>query len=131
MSIHARPPGDRVFSRRPGLSVSHRALLLPGYRTPPLGYLPLDPYLIGQAHVSYTFRPGLWLCASTGYGYGGESTINGASADDRKGNLAWGLSLGIPVSCAMGFKLAYIGARTQENTGADTDTFSIGFSVMW
>ena len=90
-----------------------------------------DPYFIGQAHLSYTFRPGLWLCASTGYGYGGESTINGASSNDRKGNFAWGLSLGIPVNRAMGFKLAYIGARTQEDTGADSDTFSLGFSVMW
>jgi len=90
-----------------------------------------DPYFIGQAHLSYTFRPGLWLCASTGYGYGGESTINGTAADDRKGNLAWGLSMGIPVNRAMGFKLAYVGARTQEDTGADSDTFSLGFSVMW
>lgn len=90
-----------------------------------------DPYLVGQAHVSYTFRPGLWLTASTGYGLGGESSVDSIPADDPKGNFGWGLSLGIPVNRAMGFKLAYIGTRTQEATGADTDTFSLAFSMMW
>jgi hypothetical protein len=90
-----------------------------------------DPYFVGQAHVSYTFRPGLWLTASTGYGLGGESSVNSVPADDPKGNFGWGLSLGIPINRAMGFKLSYIGTRTQEDTGADTDTFSLGFSMMW
>ena len=90
-----------------------------------------DPYFVGQAHVSYTFRPGLWLTASTGYGLGGESSVNSVPADDPKGNIGWGLSLGIPINRAMGFKLSYIGTRTQEDTGADTDTFSLGFSMMW
>lgn len=90
-----------------------------------------EVYAVGQGHVSYTFRPGLWLTASTGYGYGGKSTIDRVPADDLKGNFGWGLSLGIPVTRTMGFKLAYIGTRTQEDTGADTDTFSLGFSVMW
>lgn len=90
-----------------------------------------DPYFVGQAHLSYTFRPGLWLTASTGYGLGGESSVNSVPADDPKGNFGWGLSLGIPINRAMGFKLAYIGTRTQKDTGADTDTFSLGFSMMW
>jgi hypothetical protein len=90
-----------------------------------------DPYFVGQAHVSYTFRPGFWLTASTGYGLGGESSVNSVPADDPKGNFGWGLSLGIPINRAMGFKLSYIGTRTQEDTGADTDTFSLGFSMMW
>lgn len=90
-----------------------------------------DPYFVGQAHVSYTFRPGLWLTASTGYGLGGESSINSVPADDPKGNFGWGLSLGIPINRAMGFKLGYIGTRTQKETGADTDTFSLAFSMMW
>ena len=90
-----------------------------------------DPYFVGQAHVSYTFRPGLWLTASTGYGLGGESSVNSVPADDPKGNFGWGLSLGIPINRAMGFKLSYIGTRTQEDTGADTDTFSLAFSMMW
>ena len=90
-----------------------------------------DPYFVGQGHLSYTFRPGLWLTASTGYGLGGESSVNSVPADDPKGNFGWGLSLGIPINRAMGIKLAYIGTRTQKDTGADTDTFSLAFSMMW
>jgi hypothetical protein len=88
-------------------------------------------YLIGQGHLIYSFMPGLWLGASIGYGYGGESTIDGAAADDRKGNLGWGLSAGIPVNRSFGFKIAYIGIRTREDTGSDNDTLAIGCSLQW
>lgn len=90
-----------------------------------------DAYLICQGHLIYTFMPGLWLGASVGYGYGGESTINSLPADDLKGNLGWGLSAGIPVNRSFGFKIAYIGIRTQEDTGSDNDTFTIACSLQW
>ena len=90
-----------------------------------------DSYLIGQGHLIYTFMPGLWLGASVGYGYGGESTINEVPADDLKGNLGWGLSAGIPVNRNFGFKIAYIGIRTREDTGSDNDTFTIACSLQW
>jgi hypothetical protein len=87
--------------------------------------------LIGQGHLIYTFMPGLWLGASAGYGYGGESTIDQVSANDRKGNLGFGLSAGVSVNRYFGFKIAYIGIRTREDTGSDNDTFSIGCSLQW
>lgn len=90
-----------------------------------------DPLLIGQGHLIYTFMPGLWLGASAGYGYGGESTIDQVSANDRKGNLGFGLSAGIPVNRNFGFKIAYIGIRTQEDTGSDNDAFTIACSLQW
>ena len=90
-----------------------------------------DPLLIGQGHLIYTFMPGLWLGASAGYGYGGESTINRVSANDLKGNLGFGLSAGIPVNRNFGFKIAYIGIRTQEDTGSDNDTFTIACALQW
>lgn len=90
-----------------------------------------DPLWIGQGHLIYTFMPGLWLGASAGYGYGGESTIDQVSANDRKGNLGFGLSAGIPVNRHFGFKIAYIGIRTQEDVGSDNDTFTIASSFQW
>jgi len=90
-----------------------------------------DVYLIGQSHLIYTFMPGLWLGASVGYGYGGESSIDGVSTGDRKGNLGWGLSIGIPVNRNFGFKIAYVGIRTQEDTGSDNDTLAVGCSLQW
>lgn len=90
-----------------------------------------DPLLIGQGHLIYTFMPGLWLGASAGYGYGGESTIDQVSKNDRKGNLGFGISAGIPVNRHFGFKIAYIGIRTQEDIGSDNDTFTLGCSLQW
>jgi hypothetical protein len=90
-----------------------------------------NPYLVGQGHLIYTFMPGLWLGASAGYGYGGESTINQVPADDIKGNLGFGLSAGVSVNRNFGFKIAYIGIRTQEDTGSDNDTFTVGCSLQW
>ncbi len=90
-----------------------------------------DPYLIGQGHLIYTFMPGLWLGASVGYGYGGESTIDRVSADDMKGNIGWGLSAGIPVNRNFGFKIAYIATHTDQDTGSDTESVSIACSLQW
>lgn len=86
---------------------------------------------VGQGHLIHTFTPGLWVGSSAGYGYGGESTINRVSANDLKGNLGFGVSAGISLTRNFGFKIAYIGIRTQEDTGSDNDTFTIGCSLQW
>ncbi len=90
-----------------------------------------DPLYTLQGHLIHTFRPGLWLGASAGYGYGGQSTVNGVEIDDRKGNLAWALSLGYPIARQLGVKVAYIGTRTQESVGSDTDSIAVGFTIFW
>ena len=90
-----------------------------------------DPLYTVQGHLVYTFRPGLWLGAGVGYGFGGESSINGASTYDRRGNLVWGVSLGIPINRQWGLKVAYIGSRSNKWTGADSDTVTVGCSVLW
>ena len=90
-----------------------------------------DPLYALQGHVVYTFRPGLWLAAGVAYGYGAQSTIDGVEKDDRKENLLWGASLGIPINRNAGVKISYIGAATQEDTGADSDTFAVGLSFLW
>ena len=90
-----------------------------------------DPVFNTDAHLIYTFRPGLWLAGSFGYGYGGVTAVNGVSSDNRQSNLGWGLGLGMPINRAIGVKIAYIGTRTQAPTGLDADTFTCAFSVMW
>ena len=90
-----------------------------------------DPLFTLQTHLVYTFRPGLWLSASAGYAYGGESTISGEEKNDLKENLAWALSLGIPVTRKVGVKIAYVGIDTQRFTGQDSDSFFVGCSFIW
>lgn len=90
-----------------------------------------DPLYFIHGHFIYTFRPGVWAGASAGYDYGGRSTVDGTKRDDRKQNLYWALSFGFPIARQLGVKLAYIGGRTQEDTGIDADTFTIGISAFW
>jgi hypothetical protein len=90
-----------------------------------------DPLYGLQGHVVYTFRPGLWLAASSGYRYGGQSEINGVTKDDRKGEVAWAIGLGYPLNKSVGLKLAYLNTRTREKTGSDSDTVALGAAVLW
>ena len=90
-----------------------------------------DPLYIIHSHLIYFFCPGVWAGPSAGYDYGGRSTVDGTSKDDRKQNLYWALSLGFPVSRRLGVKIAYIGSRTQEATGIDSDSLILGLSAFW
>ena len=90
-----------------------------------------DPLYTIHSHLIYTFRPGLWAGISGGYDYGGQSTVAGDKKDDRKQNLIWALSFGFPINRHLGVKLVYIGTRTQESTGLDSDSFSMGLSWFW
>lgn len=90
-----------------------------------------EPIYIVHGHLSYTFRPGLWVGAGVGYDYGGESTISGVEKDDKKQDVAWALRFSYPVNRHSGFKVAYIGSRTQESTGLDSDTLTAGLSFSW
>jgi len=90
-----------------------------------------DPAYSVDTHLIYTFRPGLWLAGSVGYGGGGETAVNGVSSHNPQSNLGWGLGLGIPINRAIGVKIAYIGTRTQARTGLDADTFVGALSVAW
>jgi len=90
-----------------------------------------DPLYTIQTHLIYTFRPGLWSAASVGYGYGGKSTVNGVKKNDRRENLAWAFSVGFPITSQLGVKVVYLGSRTQELVGQDSDSFVVSFTVFW
>jgi hypothetical protein len=90
-----------------------------------------DPYYTIQTHVVYTFRPGLWVSAGAGYGDGGESAVNGVKKNDRRENLAWALSVGLPITRQLGVKFAYRTIRAQKSIGQDSNDISAAFSIFW
>jgi hypothetical protein len=90
-----------------------------------------DPHYAFNTHLIYTFRPGVWASASAGYDYGGRSTVDGIKKDDRKQNIAWAVSFGLPFNRHLGGKIAYVSTRTQESIGADSDSFILAFSAFW
>jgi hypothetical protein len=90
-----------------------------------------DPFYTLQTHLVYTFRPGLWAAAGAGYGYGGESTVNGEEKNDRRETLAWKFSFGYPITPQLGVKVDYLGIRSQKSIGQDSDSIGVAFSVFW
>ncbi|HSQ86609.1 MAG TPA: hypothetical protein VLM43_18000, partial [Desulfobacterales bacterium] len=62
---------------------------------------------------------------------GGKSTLSGVDKNDRRENLAWGLSFGFPITRQLGVKVAYLANRAQESIGQDTDSIAAGFSIFW
>lgn len=93
--------------------------------------LETDPLYVGQGHIWYTFRPGLWVGAGAGFGYGAQSTINGVAEDDRREVLGFVASFSYPLSRDWGVKIAYAGRRRQVSTGNDSDTIAVGFAYAW
>ncbi len=90
-----------------------------------------DPLYTVQTHLVYTFLPGLWAAVGAGYGYGGESTVSGVDKNDRRENLAWALSVGYPITRQLGIKVGYLGSRSQNSVGQDSDSIAAGFLVFW
>ncbi|MBW2194015.1 MAG: transporter [Deltaproteobacteria bacterium] len=89
------------------------------------------PLYIVDGHLIYTFEPGLWIGASFGWDYGGEISVDGVDKDDTKQNIAWALSFAYPINRSSGFKVKYIGTRTREATGFDSNTVTSSLSFMW
>ena len=85
-----------------------------------------EPLASVQAHVSYTFRPRLWLAFNATYYDGGRSTVDGDVKDDRQSNSRYGLTLSVPVARSQSLKLNWNdGASTR--IGSDFSTWGIAW----
>jgi outer membrane putative beta-barrel porin/alpha-amylase len=89
-----------------------------------------DPLYFLHGHIIHTFRPGVLATASLGIDYGGETKVNGVDSDNKKKDIGWAVSFTYPIEHYV-FKVAYIGTRTQEDTGFDSDSVIAGFSFYW
>jgi len=87
-----------------------------------------DPLASVQAHVSYTFRPRLWLAVDATFYDGGETTVDGVDKEDRQSNSRYGATLALPVTRRQSVKLYW-------NDGASTrigsDFASWGVAWQW
>jgi len=90
-----------------------------------------DPIYAFQTHLNYQSSQRWWASISAGYDQGGESRINGVKQDDQRRDLLYGISAGFPVSQSSTIKLAYIGSRTYEDTGQDTNSVAFSYSVRF
>jgi len=85
-----------------------------------------DPLASIQGHVSYTFRPKLWLAINATYYDGGRTTIDGVHKDDRQSNSRYGLTFSLPIGRSQSLKFNW-------NDGASTRIGSdfTNYGITW
>jgi hypothetical protein len=93
--------------------------------------LETDPLYALQAHVIYTFRPGLWASASTAWGTGAGAAVNDGVEQSKTTNWLTALAVGLPLSRTQGVKITWVRGRTQEDTGSDSDSLILSWSMMF
>ena len=89
-----------------------------------------DPLSAFQGHVSYTFRPSLWIAADATWYGGGAASVGGGPKSGRQDNTRCGLTLSLPVTASQSAKLAYSrGALVRA--GSNFDTIIAGWQLHW
>jgi hypothetical protein len=89
-----------------------------------------DPLVVVQGHVSYTFRPRLWLALAGTWYRGGETTVDGVASADRQENSRVGLTLAVPVTQDHSLKFGYA-KGTSTRVGSKLDTISVAWQFVW
>jgi hypothetical protein len=83
-----------------------------------------------QGHVSYTFRPRLWLAASATYYTGGETSLDGVPRADLQKNSRVSLTGSVPLGRRSSLKLFFARGAT-TSIGANFTTYSVAYQFLW
>jgi len=89
-----------------------------------------DPMLELQAHVIYTFVPGLWLALDGTWYQGGQTTVDGVLNADRQQNTRIGATLALPLGRKQMIKLAWARGATVR-VGQDFTTYGLTYQFRW
>lgn len=83
-----------------------------------------DPLTSVQAHVSYTFRPRLWLAADATSYDGGRTSVNGVDSGVRQSNSRAGATFSLPLGKTQSVKFSWNKGATTR-IGSDFTTYGI------
>ncbi|MBT8074416.1 MAG: transporter [Xanthomonadales bacterium] len=89
------------------------------------------PVYAVQTHVVHSFERGFWASISTGYGIGGQVTVDQTKTTFEVDNWLWAASVGLPVGKSHSVKLAWVSGRTQNLVGRDSDNLVLSWSTRW
>jgi hypothetical protein len=89
-----------------------------------------DPIGALQGHVSYTFRPRLWLAADATYYTGGRTTVNGIENADLQANSRYGMTFSAPVWRRNSVKISGTTGGTTR-IGGSFDSIAVAWQFLW
>jgi hypothetical protein len=89
-----------------------------------------DPIASAQTHVSYGFKPRLWVAFDANFYTGGRTSIDGIPRNDLQRNSRIGATISIPVTKRQSLKLS--GSRgAVTNIGADFISLGVAYQYIW
>jgi hypothetical protein len=89
-----------------------------------------EPLYSLQGHLSYNFRPGLWVGLDGTYYTGGRTTTDGVKDKNFQGNTRLGLTFALPVNRHNSVKL-YASTGVSTRTGSNFDAVGIAWQYRW
>jgi len=89
-----------------------------------------SPLGTAQAHVSYTFKPRLWVAGDATFYTGGRTTVGGKRNADLQKNSRLGLTLAVPITRHQSLKASWATGFTTR-IGGDFETLLVGWQYLW
>lgn len=89
-----------------------------------------DPVVALQGHVSYTFKPRLWLAFDATWYSGGGARVEDGEPIGEVDNSRIGATLSIPAGRQQSFKVSY-SSGVAVRTGTDFRTIAVGWQWLW
>ena len=89
-----------------------------------------DNVIATQGHVSYTFKPRLWLAIDGTWYSGGGASVEGGEPIGKVNNARLGATLSIPAGRRQSFKVAYSSGVTVRS-GTNFRTIALGWQWLW
>mgnify|MGYP001824138618 CR=1 FL=1 len=89
------------------------------------------PVYTGQVHAIYNFKTGYWASVSTGYGNGGEISLDRETTAFKVDNWLWAATFGFPIGKSQSVNLTWLSGQTQNHVGRDSDNLLLGWSIRW
>jgi hypothetical protein len=89
-----------------------------------------DPVVALQGHVSYTFKPRLWLAVDGTWYSGGAAQVEGGEPIGAVANSRLGVTLSIPAGQRQSLKVSWSGG-VAVRTGTDFRTLALGWQWLW
>lgn len=88
------------------------------------------PLLSTQFHASYVFKPGIWLAASIGRSYLGETVLNGEEQDNLQNTSRYGMVFSYKLKPHSALKLGFTSGITARY-GANFTSIVLAYQYIW
>jgi len=88
------------------------------------------PLIATQFHVAYIFKPGIWIAASLGRSYLGETVLNGEEKNDLQKTSRYGFVFACKVKPHSALKLGFTSGITARY-GANFTSIVLAYQFIW